>query len=77
MLSLICVFYFSVLSVDFINKANFTGRKIPKFDNIVKSAMFDEDTNINLPASMLTSPGLQGKRPEQSDILHYIQWYVV
>ncbi|KAL4226126.1 Cadherin EGF LAG seven-pass G-type receptor 2 [Mactra antiquata] len=48
-----------VLSVDFINKSNFTGRKIPKFDNIVKSPMFDEDTNINLPADMLTSPALK------------------
>lgn len=50
----------TVLSIDYINKRNFTGRSIPKFDNIVKSPMFDEDTNIMLPKSLLTEAPYQG-----------------
>ena len=51
---------FSVLSVDFINKSNFTGRSIPKFNNIVKTSMFDEETNIYLPKSTISEPPLKG-----------------
>ncbi|XP_060555146.1 cadherin EGF LAG seven-pass G-type receptor 2-like isoform X2 [Ruditapes philippinarum] len=48
-----------VLSVDFINKSNFSGRSIPKFNNIVKTSMFDEDTNIYLPKSTISEPPLK------------------
>ncbi|CAI9730365.1 cadherin EGF LAG seven-pass G-type receptor 2 isoform X1 [Octopus vulgaris] len=43
-----------VLAVDVINLRNFTGIQIPKYDNIVpNTAMFDKDTNIQLPRSLL------------------------
>ncbi|XP_053377924.1 cadherin EGF LAG seven-pass G-type receptor 1-like isoform X2 [Mercenaria mercenaria] len=48
-----------VLSVDFINKNNFTGRSIPKFNNIVKTSTFDDDTNVYFPKSILSEPPLQ------------------
>jgi len=50
-----------VFSIDYISKRNFTGRSIPKFDNIVKSPMFDEDTNILLPQSALKASEFEGK----------------
>jgi len=53
--------YFSVLSIDYLNKNNFTGRDIPKFDNIVRAPMFDEDTSIYLPASIITGPPRPGE----------------
>ncbi|KAH3819069.1 cadherin EGF LAG seven-pass G-type receptor 1-like isoform X2 [Dreissena polymorpha] len=43
-----------VLSVDYISKTNFSGKTIPKFNNIVRAPMFDEDTNIFLPKSLLS-----------------------
>ncbi|KAK3610573.1 hypothetical protein CHS0354_009013 [Potamilus streckersoni] len=44
-----------VLGVDSISKSNFTGRRIPKYDNIVKNSTFDDETNIFLPQSVIES----------------------
>lgn len=51
----------SVLSVDYISKTNFSGKTIPKFNNIVRAPMFDEDTNIFLPKSLLSDQVMRGK----------------
>ena len=54
-------FYLTVLGVDTISKRNFTGKSIPKYDNIVKSPMFDEDTKIFLPETAIQEAPFTGK----------------
>ena len=44
---------FSVVGVDTLSKRNFSGKSIPKYNNIVKNSMFDEDTGIYIPQSAI------------------------
>ena len=52
---------FSVLGADTLNKRNFSGKSIPKYNNIVKNSMFDEDTSIFIPQSAIQEPAFTGK----------------
>ena len=54
-------FCFTVLGVDTLNKRNFTGKSIPKYDNIVKNNMFDEQTSIFLPQSAIKEAPYTGE----------------
>lgn len=51
----------SVLGLDFISKDNFTGTKLPKYNNIVKkqSEMFDPHSEITLPEKIFGEPTVQ------------------
>jgi len=52
---------FTVLVMDNISKQNFSGQKIPKFDNIVHTSTFDDDTFVYLPKSTLAEQTTSGK----------------
>ena len=60
-----------VLGVDTLNKRNYSGKAIPKYDNIVKTPLFDDDTSIYLPQSIVTEPPLKGT----ASITHIIYCY--
>ena len=47
--------------MDTISKRNFSGKSIPKYDNIVKTSMFDEDTKIFLPQTAIQEAPFIGK----------------
>ena len=56
-------FCVSVVGVDTLSKRNFSGKSIPKYNNIVKNSMFDEDTGIYIPQSAIKEAPYTGKNP--------------
>ena len=50
-----------MVGVDTLSKRNFSGKSIPKYNNIVKNSMFDEDTGIYIPQSAIKEAPYTGK----------------
>ena len=60
--------YFIVVGLDYVVKDNRSEVGIPKYNNKVQNpAMFDRDTQVYLPNTMLKEPSMAGKRTTDVD----------
>ncbi|XP_041348330.1 cadherin EGF LAG seven-pass G-type receptor 2-like isoform X2 [Gigantopelta aegis] len=67
----------AVLGVDWISKVNATKKTIPKYDNIQRKGIFDEETHVELPMSLFKTThigmrSLPGENTEPKAYIGYI-----